>query len=86
MSPPPSRCGVVGQVTDQRVGDRIEHEPDAERQTGQARIQPQDLAVVEKSKIVGVVDYAVGNPSATIDPAGDRVDLQRQYIGIWFWG
>jgi hypothetical protein len=31
---------------------------------------------------VGVVDYTVGNPSATIDPAGDRVDLQRQYIGI----
>jgi hypothetical protein len=77
VSPPPSRFRVVGQVTDQRVGDRIERESDTERHTGEARIQSEHLAVVKKSKVVGVFDYAVGNSSATIDPAGDRGDLQR---------
>ncbi len=67
----PSQPGfcIVRQVTNQRVAYRIEDQPDAQRQAGQVRRQPQNLTVVHEHKIVGVLDDTVDQSAAAKGPA-----------------
>ncbi len=67
----PSQAGfcVVRQVTHQWVAYRIEDQPDAQRQPGQLRRQPQNLAVVHQHEIVGVLDDTVDQSAAAKESA-----------------
>ena len=67
----PSQAGIcaVGQVSYQWVAHRIEDQPDAQRQPGQLRRQPQNLAVVHEHEIVRVLDDAVDQSAAAEEPA-----------------
>jgi hypothetical protein len=69
VAPTPPRAGAVGQVADKRIGDGIDHQADTHRQAGQARIQPQHLAVVDQDEVVGVVQYAIAGAAAAVNPA-----------------
>ena len=76
VPPPPARAQIIRPITDNRIGNRIDHQRDGDGQADQPRIHPDHLTVEQQQEIAeAAILHAIGAGAKAIGDARPQARL-----------